>query len=193
MERVLGLDEIRLRYTEEFIVETSATLRDDILMAYKLSPLKPIAMAATGGNMWPFASGKAVDNEDRSEAIRNMGVVVARSIIAARELVNGEDGAWIERWTPIEVICDRAVNPNADVCEIPFKEIDYLDTVVRCWNELLRRFQLQSGNGRSAGRTVRREGTRKPRNSVKDVGQVAARTGAGKKRRTNVRRQAASG
>jgi len=191
--KVSGLDEIRLRYTEEFAVETAVELADGKPMAYKLRPLKPMALFAMGFT-WPVAGeGKQRDDEDTRASVAGIVKIVARSIVSARELYEREDGAWEERWTPIEVVCDRPVNPDAKVREIRVEEIDYLDTITRCWNEMLQRFQLQRGNGGPAGRGVRSKGTRKPRNGRKDVREVATRAGVREERPTDLYGEATPG
>ena len=186
MGRVSGIDEIRIRYTEEFAVETTVNLADGKPMAYKVRPLKPLGLLSMGLT-WPTMSdGKDKERDglskvEEAEMLEGIRRVVARSIVAARETEEGEDGVWKERWTPVEVVCDRPINPDASVREIRAEEIDYSDTITRIWNEMLHRFQLQPGNGGPPVRGARAPRTGKHRRASGKVGKVAARASARKK------------
>jgi hypothetical protein len=184
MGRVSGIDEIRLRYTEEFVIETNVNLLDGKPMAYKVRPLKPMALFSMGLT-WPMSDSIGTDRDldkvEEQKMLEGITRVVARSIVAARETEEGEDGVWEERWTPVEVVCDRPINPDAVVRELRVEEIDYSDTITRIWNEMSHRFQLQQGNGGTPPRGTEPPRTRKPRRARRKVGKVAARTGARKK------------
>jgi len=177
MEIVSGLDEIRARYSEQFVVESGYKLADGQPMAYKVRPLKPIGMMAAGLS-WPMISGSTSNGESAQadpEFWKSVRLVCARSVVAARQVGKEKDGSLVSVWTPVEVICNREPNPKAKVQEVSIDDLDYSDTISRIWGELLQRFQLHSGNEGDGGRPDPGHGVREPGNGSEDVRKDAAR------------------
>lgn len=161
MKIISGLDEIQARYSEEFVVETGHNLADGKPAAFKIQNLKPIGMMAAGIS-WPMmsngADGDAIqcphckemfpdpqprnkkrDPEEEQQFWSAVRQVAARSVVAAREVGQEDDGTLVTVWTPVEVVCTRKPNPKAKIREISIDTLDFGDTVARIWGEILKR------------------------------------------------------
>ncbi len=186
MEIVDGLDQIQARYSEEFVVEASHKLLDGLPMAYKCAPLKPIALMAQGIS-WPIISGeKNGDAESAREDPEFWGAVrrvVARSVVAARQVGKDENG-FHSLWQRVEVLCERQPNPKAKVREIHIDSLDVKETIGLIWVELMHRFQLQQIDDGSGERDNSTGVVIDSGNGSEGVRKVATRNRVGAKRRS---------
>lgn len=179
--RTHGIDEIWQRYRESFVVELDETLDCGKKIAFKAQPLKPIALFAMGEG-W-LIQGGATKKEFTPEDYRKMINVCAKSITAIREWDEQDDGALLERWTPVQVVIGREPNPDASPREISADFLDFNITLTVLTNELVRRFQLQWATRRNGGRGIQPERPGGDRLDGGNVPHPATRVGVRRKRR----------
>lgn len=184
---ICGIDELRQRYVDDIVVESSAFIRDGIPFAVKLRQLRPIALIAIGRGI-PIPKAKANGGEeddwsDFDERYEYMKKVVARSVVAVREAYSEDGRIWSYRWRDVEVLCETEPSGPG---QIHVSSIDFLDNVTRCWNAI---FANMSEGGRLAGTGAATFPDRGPGDVVpagKALRKVATRDRLRKERRARV-------
>jgi len=136
--KVSGIDQLRATYSKEFVVELEPNLDDGKPWAAKLRQVRPIVYLLVGESIPVPASGNGgggrMGRGELAKKYEAMRAVVARSVASVREAVQDDDGIWTERWTPVNVVCDREPGEG----EIHVDELDLPKTqnVTKCWNAL---------------------------------------------------------
>jgi len=165
-KRVSGIDQLRATYSREIVVELEPLLDDGRPWAVKLRQVRPIVYIAVGESLPVPGDGRGPRRLGKGELTNkyeSMRFVVARAICAVREALEEEDGSWSERWTPVEVVCDRPAeaSTNGAARELHIDEIDLprTENVTRCWNAIFADAQQGEKMAGTAGVSFRPAGT----------------------------------
>ena len=155
--KTYGIDEIWQRYHAHFVVELDDFHGCGRPIAFRLSPLKPIALFAMGDG-W-LIDGTAQGKSLTEEQYRRMLRVCAKCITHIREWDQSDDGTLIERWTPVRVVIGRDPDPDAKDCkELSAEFIDFNTTLSLLTQELIRNFQLHWESRKNGGSGIQQEG-----------------------------------
>lgn len=179
--RTHGIDDIWQRYKQSFVVELDEQLPCGKPIAFKMTPLKPIALFAMGEGWLIQGTGGKTTFTD--EDYQRMLKVCAKCVTAIREWEEDEQGALTERWTPVTVVIGREPKPDAIPREIAADFLDFNLTLTVLTNELIRRFQLQWSTRGDGGSRIQPEGPGGHSGNGGDVQHHAARVGIRRKRR----------
>lgn len=189
-EEISGIDELRQRYLDDIVVELRPLLRDGKPAAFMCRQLRPIAFMAMGKGI-PIPTAKtngdgSSEHEEVDEAERAkyeyMKKVVARSMVAVREVYRKPGTDWQERWTPVDVVYDA--RPTAGQRHI--EDFDFMDNIVRCFNAIFANIMEGGRLEGTAAARFRPAGHGDGMPDGKALGQVAARDRVRGKRRARV-------